>query len=132
MLVHFPVALWPAHGALHLFATRLPSGVGAVAGFWLLAAGVGLGWMAACFGAMDLLALWRQRDEARFTAGVVHGAINGTVLIGFTSLLAAEIPSYPAIVHGGGFLAVEATLLVAMGVGNYFGGAVIWREKTTP
>jgi uncharacterized membrane protein len=129
MLVHFPVALWPAHAALHVFASRLPAGVGAVAGFWLLGAGVALGWLALCAGAFDLREFWRARDETRFNAGVVHGAVNGSVLLGFTCLLAAEYPSYPAIVHGVRFLLAEAALLVAMIVGNYFGAAIVWPRQ---
>jgi uncharacterized membrane protein len=126
MLVHFPVALWPAHTALHVFASQLPAGVSAVAGFWLLVGGVGLGWLAAGFGAADLLEIWRAGDYSRLNSGITHAAINGAVLLGFTCLLAVEYSSYPEIRHGAGILATEAALLVAMGVGNYFGGAVIW------
>lgn len=134
MLVHFPVALWPAHALLHLFASRLPAGVSAVAGFWLLAGGVILGWLAALLGVSDLLALWRTAERSRLNSAIVHGALNGSVLVGFTCLLALEFPNYPEIAHGGGFLATEVTLLVAMAVGNYFGAAVIWAkpQKTNP
>ena len=45
---------------------------------------------------------------------------------GFTVLTALEYAAFPAISHGSGFLAVEAALLGAMVVGNYFGGAVVW------
>lgn len=129
MLVHFPVALWPAHALLHLLASRLPAGVSAVAGFWLLSGGVALGWLAALAGASDLLTLWRTGDRSRLNSGILHGAINGSVLMGFTGLLALEFPSYPEIAHGGGFLALEIGLLVAMAVGNYFGAAVIWGDR---
>ncbi len=128
MIIHFPVALWPAHAALHLFASRLPAGVPAVAGFWVLAAGTALGWLAALFGLSDLIELSRADDPPRLSAGLAHAAINGSVLAGFTGLLVAEIPHYPAISHGHAFLAFEVVLLLALAVGNFFGGEVVWRR----
>ncbi len=126
MLLHFPVALWPAHWLLHVFASRLPPAVAAVGGFWVLAAGTGLGCLAAFFGACDLVGIWREGDEKRLATGLVHGTVNGCVLAGFGGLLAAEYLHYPSISHGTAFLAVELALLVAMAAGNYFGGALVW------
>jgi uncharacterized membrane protein len=128
MLIHFPVALWPAHAALHFFAGVLPAGVSAVAGFWLLAAGVGLGWLAALCGAADLLALDREKDPRQFNAALLHALFNGSTLLGFTVLFALEYARYPAIAHGHAFLFPEAALLALLFVGNYFGGAVVWRK----
>jgi uncharacterized membrane protein len=128
MLLHFPVALWPAHWALHLFAMRLPPGIGAVA-FWLLAAGTGIGWVAALCGAADLLGIWREGDAARLTTGIIHGSVNGCVLAGFTCLVAEEYSRYPAIAHGAPFLVAEGALLAAMFAGNYFGGTLVWRRS---
>jgi uncharacterized membrane protein len=127
MLIHFPVALWPAHFGLHLFAAQLPANVSAIGGFWLLAAGTILGWMAACFGLFDLVGLARDPGSDQFRDGLVHSIVNGTALAGFTVLAATEYPRYPAIHHHAGFLLVEAALLVAMFTGNYFGGAIVWR-----
>jgi uncharacterized membrane protein len=128
MVIHFPVALWPAHLLLHLFESRLPAGVGAVAGFWMLAGGTAFGWMAAFFGAADLLDVWREADARRLRTGIAHGATNGAVLAGFTCLLAGEYAHYPAIHDGAGFLSIEACLLAAMMAGNYFGGALVWKR----
>lgn len=132
MLVHFPVALWPAHAGLHLFASLLPNNVPAIAGFWLLAVGTALGWVAAFFGATDLLTFWLEEDRTRFKSGAIHGAINGTVLLAFSFLLATEYVAYPKITHPTGFLVAEVALLVAMAVGNYFGAAVIWPHSPKP
>jgi uncharacterized membrane protein len=129
MLIHFPVALWPAHAALHFFAGVLPPAASAVVGFWLLATGVGLGWLAALCGAADLLALDGDKDPGKFNAALLHALLNGSTLVGFTVLLALEFPRYPAIAHGRGFLFAEAALLVLLFVGNYFGGAVVWRKS---
>jgi uncharacterized membrane protein len=126
MLLHFPVALWPAHWMLNVFASRLPAGVGAVAGFWVLLAGTALGWIAAFFGACDLLGVWLENDSKRIMAGIIHGSVNGGVLVGFTCLLAVEYPRYPSIGHGATFLSAEFLLLCAMTAGNYFGGSLVW------
>ena len=128
MLIHFPVALWPAHGLLHLFSAQLPAGVGSVAGFWLLAAGTALGWLAAFCGGADLLAIWGEQDKPRLTSGLIHGSLNGSVLIGFTALFVSEYARYPAIAHGAAFLMVEALLILMMFVGNYFGASLIWKK----
>jgi uncharacterized membrane protein len=126
MVIHFPVALWPAHAGLHALSRWLPDGVAGPAGFWLLAVGTGIGWLAAGFGLSDLLALQRAGDDRRLSSAINHAVINGSVLVGFTGLLALEVPRYPAIAHGAGYLAIEVLLLIALGVGNYFGGEVVW------
>ncbi len=128
MLVHFPVALWPAHWLFHVGAALLPAGCAAIAAFWLLVAGCALGWLAAFAGAADLIALSQAGDRARFNLGVLHGSINGTAVVAFSTLAAAEYSSYPHIVHGIGLLVAEAVVLGAMFLGNYFGGAIVWRE----
>lgn len=132
MLVHFPIALWPAHAAAHLFAHRLPADVAGAAGFWLLAGGVVLGWLALLCGAADLLELWRTQKQRELSAGLVHAGINSTVLFAFTGLLVLEYPDYPGITHGTATLAGEIGFLVAMSVGNYFGGKIVWGEPSTP
>jgi uncharacterized membrane protein len=132
MLIHFPVALWPAHWALQVGARWLPPGAAAVVGWWLLAAGCALGWLAAFAGAADLVALARAGDARRLNLALVHAGINGTVLGGFTVLLALEWAAAPAITPGRGGLLVEALLLVAMFAGNYFGGALVWGEREQP
>ncbi len=128
MLIHFPVALWPAHECLHLFASHLPSGAATSVGFWLLVVGIAFGWLAAIFGLTDLMALWRENDPPPLSNGVIHAFVNGSTLVGFTVILVLEYSVFPAIAHGVGFLTGEAALIIAMFVGNYFGGAVIWHR----
>jgi uncharacterized membrane protein len=128
MLLHFPVAFWPAHFVLHLLGGRLPPGAAGVVGFWLLAAGTSIGWLAALCGVSDLLALQRAGEERRVSRAINHGLTNGTVLLGFTGLLATEYPHYPGIAHGPLFLSVEVVLLLALGVGNFLGGMIVWSD----
>ncbi len=128
MLVHFPVALWPAHWGFHVLAGRLPAGLAGLAGFWLLAAGTLLGWAAAVCGALDLLKFSREADQMRLNRGLLHGGVNGGVLLGFTVLLGLEGRAYPGIAHGPGWLAGEAVLLGVLLAGNYLGGTIDWRR----
>jgi uncharacterized membrane protein len=128
MLIHFPVALWPAHAALHFFRGKLPAGVPGSAGFWCLVAGTGLGWLAAGCGLPDLCGLQREGDSRRLKDGLWHAMLNGTVLVAYTGILALEYPRYPAIAHGPAFLGFEVLLLVVLGVGNFLGGEIIWRK----
>jgi uncharacterized membrane protein len=129
MLVHFPVALWPAHACLHIFSAQLPSGAAATVGFWLLLVGTILGWLSAFLGLGDLLDLRRKNKLSQLSNGLIHALVNGVVLNGFTAILALEYRAFPAISHGGAFLIGEVALLLAMGLGNYFGGAVIWGAR---
>lgn len=128
MLIHFPVALWPVHAALHFFSPQLPVGVAGITGFWCLVAGTGFGWLAACCGLLDLLSLQRKGDTRRLRDGLWHALLNSTVLIACTGLLALEYPHYPAITHGPDFLSLEVLLLLVLGAGNFFGGEIVWRK----
>lgn len=128
MLVHFPIALWPAHAALHAFSSRLPTGSTIVA-FWLLVVATALAWLAVLCGAFDLMALAIEPDRGRFRSGLVHAALNGTATIAFTVILALENAVYPDVHDSGVFLVAEISVLTLMFVGNYFGGAMVWSTQ---
>lgn len=126
MLIHFPVALWPAHWALHVLSRELPAGTAATAGFWLLVAGSSLGWLAAFAGLGDLIELSDGSDRRRFHLALTHAIINTLALVAFSTFTVIEYAAYPEIKHGVGFLGLEAALLALLLVGNYFGGSVVW------
>lgn len=128
MLVHFPIALWPAHWGFHLLARQLPEGLAGVAGFWLLLAGVVLGWFAAGAGFSDLITSGQTDKTFSLVGAWRHGLVNGSVLLGFTILLGLERPLYPTITHGTAFLSIEGGLLVLLGIGNYLGGSLVWKK----
>lgn len=85
-----------------------------------------MGWTAAFAGLSDLLSELRTNPSKSLRGGLIHASINGSVLCGFSVIAAYECSIYPAITHGTGFLAAEASLLLAMVIGNYFGGTLIW------
>ncbi|MFT3867694.1 MAG: DUF2231 domain-containing protein [Nibricoccus sp.] len=129
MLIHFPVALWPAHAGLHIFASKLPSGMAAVTGFWLLIAGTALGWLAALAGVSDLLGILKENSPPKTSRGFIHASVNGSVLVAFTTIAIMEYAHFPTISHGAAFLIAEGALLAAMGIGNFFGGSLIWQQR---
>jgi uncharacterized membrane protein len=133
MLVHFPIALWPAHFVLHLFGERIAAGpaTGAVA-FWLLTAGVLVGWTGILPGAVDLLRLQADQNARRVRTAWAHAATNGTVLFGFTVLCALEYARYPQISHTSGWLFLEGTLLLMLVAGCFLGGEITWGERMPP
>jgi hypothetical protein len=83
-------------------------------------------------GPCDLLAIRGEKDERSLGAGIVHGAAKGGVLLGFTCLMGAEHPHYPAISQGAGFMSAEFVLLCAMVVGNHLGGRFVWGAARGP
>jgi len=125
MVIHFPIALWPAHWVLHVLSTMLPPGALFVA-FWLLVAGTAFGWLAALAGVLDLMELFRGSDVAAQRAGLYHAAINGLVVAAFTALALWEYASYPATRSSAPMLIAEAVVIAAMFVGNFFGGKMVW------
>ncbi|MFT3784287.1 MAG: DUF2231 domain-containing protein [Nibricoccus sp.] len=125
MLIHFPIALWPAHAGLHLCTRILPAGTEVVA-FWLLAVGTVLGWLAAFAGMSDVLRELKTGLPWPPSRVIAHAAVNGSVLTGFTALAAWETKTYPHLIIGWVALSIELALLVTMVAGNYLGGALVW------
>lgn len=131
MIVHFPIALWPAHAGLHFFSRFLPEEGTCVVAFWLLVSGTILGWLAALFGAAGILDLEGPSGEAQRDQALRHGVVNGVVLTAFSGLALWEYRTYPVIAHGSSFLLLEVALLACLGWGNFLGGSIIWNAKSS-
>jgi len=132
MLVHFPIALWPAHWVLHIAEKLLPAGTAVYAGFWILVAGTALGWGAAVCGIFDLANIQATGSPLDRRNAWSHAVVNGVVLFGFTVLSALEYSRFPLLrSHGVAILTVEGILLVLMIVGNHFGGQLVWGISPT-
>jgi uncharacterized membrane protein len=127
MVIHFPIALWPAHWMLHVFAAALPQPAVGLIAFWLLVVATGLAWLAALAGAVDLFELLGTADAPTRRRAWWHAGVNGTATAAFTGLTLLEYASYPQIRHGSLFLVAEAVVLAVLTVGNYFGGELVWR-----
>lgn len=129
MLVHFPVALWPAHTVLHLFAGSLPEGAADSVGFWLLAVGTSIGWLAAVCGLADFVRITADTDREKALLAACHMGVNGFVLTGFTALAVREYFYREPAGHSSGVLLIEAGLLLSMFVGNFLGGQIVWKAQ---
>jgi|SRR6185312_7719674 len=129
MLIHFPSALFPMELVLcciYFFTGQLSFGQAA---FYTMAGGVVLGWVAAIFGAMDLIKIPTDKPETMKKA-LLHGSINVTVVIVYTVLAYSLYKVYP------NFPVPKLALLIAkfcvvcfMIVGNFIGGSLVLKDK---
>src|SRR5213592_1852524 len=82
MLIHFPSALL----VLDPLFSALACGAGPLTPHYVfISTGVGVvfGWLAVLTGIVDVLKLWQEKHPA-VNRALIHGAVNSTVLMGFT------------------------------------------------
>jgi uncharacterized membrane protein len=127
MIVHFPAALFPFDFVCTVlwYATHtLPLGYGA---YFALLGGVLGGWGAALFGVLDMVNIPATKKPVQLAA-LTHGAINTTVMLGYTVLAYRAWHAYPALPFPGvGMLLGKAALVSLLLLGNYFGGNLVYR-----
>lgn len=129
MLIHFPSALFPmeciCYGLLY-FTGKSSFGD---ASFYAMLGGVSMGWLAVLFGILDLSKLSSEKAEI-VGRGLVHGSINGAVLIVYTVIAYSLFKKYPDLPHASGLLLVAKVILVLLlFVGNYIGGNLVLKYK---
>jgi uncharacterized membrane protein len=125
MLVPFPIAALV--GALVVDVAFLQSGDAfwARAGFWLLAAGIATGALAAVFGLVDFLSVPRVRS---LTAGWVHFLGNATALALAAWNLALRWDDPAAGATGLG-VALSAAVVLILLVTGWLGGELSYRHR---
>ncbi len=129
MVIHFPTALLPADLVLSFLHYYKNDPVFGQAAFFCLVGGVAIGILAALTGLLDLILIPRENKQALAT-GLLHGFLNGTIIIIFGIYAYKEWSSYPAIsVPTTITLLVKAILIVALFAGNYIGGKLIYKHK---
>lgn len=129
MLIHFPSALFPMEGVCYGIFYYTGNMSFATASFYSLIGGVLLGWTAVISGSLDLIKIPFEKIRAVKTA-LVHGAINTTVVIGYTVItwtLYREYPGLPAATDV--LLIIRISLIIFMFAGNYFGGRLVFKHK---
>lgn len=125
MLLHFPVALWPADFIFSSYSLYAGNSSLAHAAYFCLFAGVAGGWIAILAGFVDLYR-FRAVNEKMVTTAIVHASIQMMVTLGFTIILSVERKNELFITAPPGWLLVlKAILLSAMLVGNYLGGNLL-------
>ncbi len=129
MLIHFPSALFPIHVLFTIIGKYTFSIDLVKSGFFVLIMGCVLGWLAMIFGLMDLIGVYKKREELMIKV-LRHGGINTIVLIGFTWLALAQAKTLPDLTEDRVSLIILKVVLVAlMIVGNYLGGQLILKYK---
>jgi uncharacterized membrane protein len=129
MVIHFPTALLPADLVLsYLYLVKNDSSYGQAA-FYCLVGGVALGALALITGIVDLLLIPKENKQA-LAAGLIHGFINGIIIIAYMVIAFKEWKTYSAMaVPSNGSLAIKTILVLTLFIGNYLGGRLIYKYK---
>ena len=129
MLVHFPTALLPMEllfSAINYFNGDLSF---LDASFYLMSAGVILGWTAIVFGTFDLINIYENKPEVMNKA-LVHGGVNTAVICVYTVLAYMQYKNYPLLEPDGvRLLIIKALTNAFLILGNFFGGDLILKYK---
>ncbi|MBX2943430.1 MAG: DUF2231 domain-containing protein [Cyclobacteriaceae bacterium] len=129
MLLHFPAALFPVECLLYGLLIYTHNVSFAFASFWILVCGVGIGWVAAIFGALDITSIAAEKEDVMKKA-LLHGSINGVVLIGYTVMAYSMYLSYPSFHEGSvAVLGIKVFLVLLLMVGNFIGGSLVLDDK---
>ncbi|RYY94888.1 MAG: DUF2231 domain-containing protein [Chitinophagaceae bacterium] len=126
LLIHFPTALLPMDAVLtHLYcATGNESYY--MAGAYCLWAGTALGLLAMVAGLIDALGIDRT-DKPALLAALYHGFLNGLILLVYAVIAWRSAEAFPTPVLAGQQGAIVKSILVlALFVGNYLGGKLIY------
>lgn len=126
LLIHFPTALLPMDLALSVLYHTTGNASFYQAGAYCLWAGSPLGLLAMLTGLFDLLVIPRTRKEA-MTLGLYHGFVNGSLLIIFFVIAYKSWHQFPSpLLTGVAGLAVKGILVIALFVGNFLGGRLLY------
>jgi uncharacterized membrane protein len=125
MLVHFPTALLPMDILLSFLAYYTKDSSFLAAGFYCLAGGVMSGLVAIVTGLIDVLFISKDQKAAISTA-MIHGFINGTLLLFFGIFAYKCWQLYPQLnMPSLPILLLKTGLIISLFVGNYLGGKLI-------
>ena len=125
MLIPFPISFLVGALVTDLVYWSTDSSFWAQASFWLIAAGLATGLLAAIFGLTDFLTIKRVREHS---AGWIHFLGNATVLVlALINLLLRWADPAAAIVPGG--LVLSAIIGLILIVTGWYGGELSYRHK---
>jgi uncharacterized membrane protein len=129
LLVHFPTALLPMEFVLNVIYFLTDDKSFASAAVYSVLGGVTFGWAAIIFGTLDLIKIEPDRERVQREA-LLHGLINGAVILIYTVLAWAAWKQYPlnekpTILALSGRFILVTTLLA----GNFIGGNLVIKQK---
>ncbi|HTA26967.1 MAG TPA: DUF2231 domain-containing protein [Bacteroidia bacterium] len=129
MLIHFPSALFPMEFVCYCIYYFTGQVSFAQAAFYAMAGGVGLGWVAVLFGAIDLIKIPADKTEVMKKA-LLHGSINTTVVIIYTVFFYSLYKKYPMLPPASiGLTVTKAGVIGAMIIGNFMGGRLVLKDR---
>lgn len=128
MLVHFPSALFPLEFALLLAGSYTQNPHLPYAAFYVLGAGVSAGWLAMLTGITDMARV-RPADPGVVMKAVIHGAVNTTVLLFYSTWFWTALLYYPQHeIPGMAELFIRGGLVVLLSGGNYLGASLVLKD----
>ena len=128
MLIHFPIALLPMEWVLSLLAYLYPNHSFTMAAFYCLIGGVLSGYIAMLTGLLDLIRIPKENKLAIGT-GLLHGFINGLVVLIYTVFAFKAWQGYPQVATSTlAMLVVKAVLVGCLLIGNFLGGKLIYKH----
>ena len=131
MLIHFPSALFPMDLACSIINNYTGRSGFLEASFYAMCGGTVLGWLAMVFGLFDLLKLY-QNKPAVMKYALIHGGINGTVVLIYTMLTFIQFKRYPALdADTLALLIIKGLTISFMIIGNFIGGSLILKHKVS-
>ena len=129
MLVHFPAALLPMAlfcEIVFYYTQNLSFGTTA---FYAAAGGVIMGWLAFCFGLLDLTQIKPEAEKAQKVA-LLHGGIQTAVLMVYSIFVYQQWKVFPVIeAPTMVMLAIKAAAIILLVAGNYFGGTLVLKYQ---
>jgi uncharacterized membrane protein len=128
LFIHFPTALLPMDFVLSLLNYLKGDVSFAQAGFYCLIGGVLTGIAAVLTGLLALTDV-PKGDKQALGSSLVHGFVNGFLMLVFGVIAYREwqhYPQLPAVTKT--TLLVKGILIVALFIGNYLGGRLIYQH----
>src|SRR5438046_8371186 len=96
MIIHFPTSLLPMELVLSFLFSKTGNASFGSAAFYCAVGGVVIGIVAMLTGLIDLIGFKKEQKEA-LGVGLLHGSINGTVIIIYTVIAYKGWKVYPEI-----------------------------------
>ncbi len=129
MLIHFPTALLPMDFILSFLSYYKNEATYQSAAFYALIGGVATGYITMATGLIDLLSVARENKMALGT-GLIHGFINGLIILIYTVFAYKAWQSYPHLNKPDVvLLLIKGFLVLTLLVGNYIGGQLIYKHR---
>jgi uncharacterized membrane protein len=128
VFVHFPTALLPMDLAMGILYHTTGNESFYAAGFYCLAGGVLTGAAAILTGLIELVVI-PQNEKTAISLALYHGVLNGLIVGIFAAVCWKAYLVFPQPYFSGlNAILIKSALILALFVGNYLGGRLIYRH----